>query len=261
MTTDNRRLLGSRWKQREVRGRALEKAVARWLASFRRYKLRQAREMIEGRFSKQTQDEFFENKLAEILTLYGVRELGDSVNAAAGDYIVEPQAVTAATEGKGTNIKVFTEYRNGVLSRVRDIIDDTSRAVNAQVNEMIQEAVAEVPQPSVGALAQRLRDEVFEGRFVFSDRRATVIARTELTQAVNTGTFEGYRATGVKRVRWLAFRDGKSGDRRHDRMHNKIINVGEYFVTPLGNRMRYPGDPSAPIKETINCRCTVAAVI
>ena len=261
MTTDNRRLLGSRWKQREVRGRALEKAVARWLASFRRYKLRQAREMIEGRFSKQTQDEFFAAKLEEILLLYGVRELGDSANAAAGDYIIEPRAVTDAAQGKGTNIKYFWEYREGVVQRVRDIMEDTSRAVNEQVNELITEALGEVPQPSVGAVAQRLRDQVFEGRFVFSDHRATMIARTELTQAVNTGTFEGYAATGVKRVRWLAFRDGKSGDRRHDRMHNKIINVGEYFVTPLGNRMRYPGDPSAPIKETINCRCTVAAVI
>ena len=261
MATDNRRLLGQRWKQREVRGRALEKAVARWLASFRRYKLRQAREMIQGRFSKQTKDDFFAAELEQILSVYGVREFGDSVNAAAGNYIIEPKAITAASAGKGTNIKYFWEYREGVVQRVRDIMQDTTRAVNQQVNDMVTQALSEVPQPSVGALAQRLRDEVFEGRFVFSGHRATVIARTELTQAVNTGTFEGYKATGVKRLRWLAFRDNKSGDRRHNEMHNKTVKLGEYFETPLGNPMRYPGDPSAPIKETINCRCTVAAVI
>ena len=269
----NPRLLGRRRKEREARAKAFERALMNWMRGFRAYKLRQATDRVQGRLSKQTQDEFFASKLAQALELYGVREFGDSVNAAAGDYILNPKAITAASEGKeitgqegetigvGTGIKWFYEYKQGVVQRVNDIMQDTANEVNNEVNEMLTQALSEVPQPSAGAFARRLRGELFQDRFVFSDHRASVIARTELTQAQNLGTFEGYKATGVKRIKWLAFSDGKSGDRHHERMNGKQVNIGEDFKTPLGNSMRFPGDSRAPIKETANCRCTVAAVI
>lgn len=33
------------------------------------------------------------------------------------------------------------------------------------------------------------------------------------------------------------------------------VNLGEHFVTIEGNRLMFPGDPTAPISETASCRC------
>ncbi len=87
-----------------------------------------------------------------------------------------------------------------------------------------------------------------------------LIARTEMAQAENTGIVEGYKASGVKRLVWLAYKDGRSGDREHDEMHRVETPVGVPFELPDGTRMRYPGDPAAPIKHTANCRCSVGSV-
>ncbi len=262
MGRPNPRLLGQRRKQREARAKAYEKALMRWLNSYRLYLQRAAIEAKTGRFRKDNKDAFFQEQLAAIMNLYGAREAADSANMAAGDVIVPGQAVTSATREKGTQIQWFwRQQEDGIIRRARDIAEDTKKKVNAQVNAIVAEALAEIPQPSAGGLARRIKAQAFEDEFVFSDKRAAMIARTELTQAQNTGTFEGYKATGVKRVKWLSFNDGKSGDRHHERMNGKIIEVGEMFETPLGNKMRFPGDSRAPIIETINCRCTVAPVI
>ncbi len=263
MAKANPRLLGQRRKQREARAKAYEKALMRWLNAYRRYRQRVAIEAATGRFRKDNQDAYFEEQLATIMNLYGAREAADSANMAAGNVIVPGQAVADATKEKGTKIQWFwRQYEDGIIRRARDIAVDTKRKVNAQVNAIVLEALTEVPQPSAGTLARRIKAQAFEDEFVFSDKRAAMIARTELTQAQNSGTYEGYKATGVKRIEWLAFNDGKSGDRHHERMNTKTVLVGEKFYNKAtGVRLYYPGDPAAPISETINCRCTVAPVI
>lgn len=97
--------------------------------------------------------------------------------------------------------------------------------------------------------------------YAFSPERASLIARTEMAQAENEGIVEGYVQTGVEGLRWLAYRDGRSGDREHDEMHRETTRIGVPFVLPDRTRMLYPGDPTAPIKHLANCRCTVAPVL
>lgn len=97
--------------------------------------------------------------------------------------------------------------------------------------------------------------------YSFSPERAALIARTEMAQAENEGIVEGYVQTGVEGLRWLAYRDGRSGKREHDEMHRKTVRIGEKFELPDGTRMRYPGDSTAPIRHLANCRCTVAPVL
>ena len=62
-------------------------------------------------------------------------------------------------------------------------------------------------------------------------------------------------------MEWLSYpNDGRSGRRAHWKMNGQVIRVGEgeYFVTPLGNQLRYPCDPEGDIADTANCRCTTA---
>lgn len=96
--------------------------------------------------------------------------------------------------------------------------------------------------------------------YAFSPERAALIARTETAIAENAGIFAGYEASGVEEIEWLAMRDGRSGDRHHERMHGKRVKLGEYFTLPSGARMLYPGDSDGPIADLANCRCASRAV-
>lgn len=95
--------------------------------------------------------------------------------------------------------------------------------------------------------------------------RSETIARTEALRGVHEGTNEMYQQ---------AFEDGSldpesvsqiwntSGDARvrdsHTTMQGQQIPVGESFVSGMGNRLEYPGDPNAPAHEVIQCRCVVS---
>ncbi len=96
--------------------------------------------------------------------------------------------------------------------------------------------------------------------YAFSPERAALIARTETSIAENAGIFAGYEASGVEEIEWLAFRDGRSGDRHHERMHGKRVKLGDYFILPSGAQMMFPGDSDGPIGDLANCRCTSRAV-
>jgi len=268
----NPRLLGMRRKQREARAKAYEKALKRWLKSYSKYLRRIGLENAMGQYKKQSQDDYFAEQLVRIMNLYGMREAADSANSAAGSVIIPSKLVSESAFSPehgsllgtgGTKIKWFWRaYENGVIRRAKDIRDDTKRRVNLKVNEMVQMALLEEPQPSVGALARRLTSQVFEEDYVFGHERAAVIARTELGHAQNSGTFEGYKETGVKSIEWLAYNDDRSGKRKHNKLNGVVVAVGESFHNKAtGNYLRYPGDPMAPILDTVNCRCTIAPVI
>lgn len=94
--------------------------------------------------------------------------------------------------------------------------------------------------------------------------RAETIARTESLRAVNEGTQEMYQQAfdegvlspdEVKRT-WVT-----AGDERvrtsHAFLDGQARAPGEPFETGLGQLM-FPGDPSAPPAETVNCRCALA---
>ena len=55
------------------------------------------------------------------------------------------------------------------------------------------------------------------------------------------------------------------GDHRvrksHRRLHGKVRKFGKPFkISPAGQPLRFPGDPLAPLGETINCRCSLLLV-
>lgn len=95
-----------------------------------------------------------------------------------------------------------------------------------------------------------------------------VIARSESLRAVHEGAEEGFKQLveggrvpkqDVNRE-WISTGDDRTRA-SHDEMDGQIVALGEPFITGLGNRLRYPGDPSAPLYETAQCRCSVATVI
>ena len=96
--------------------------------------------------------------------------------------------------------------------------------------------------------------------------RAETIARTEASKNVHAGLEESY-TQAIERgdveadaltKEWIHAGRGSHSRPTHARMDGKSVPFGEDFVLPDGVRMRWPGDPLAPVGELANCRCTFA---
>jgi hypothetical protein len=125
----------------------------------------------------------------------------------------------------------------------------------------IQRAIASgesIPADKVDKMVERYRQRMI-------NFRAQTIARTESIRAINMGEFESLRQAEesgeliVKYTRhWVFTHDDRT---RYSHRGIPVLNpngrsIHEYFITPLGNRLRFPGDPNAPAEEVVNCRCT-----
>lgn len=291
--TARRRALDRQRNSVDTRARPLTSQIARTLQRMGlAYAQRYARDLdrlgpkaVLRRVSKAGGDDEdlkrLERELGNLLHLYGVQQLDDAAGEAArsvgGRWVVDPKAITDFIRSKDVRLqRILLEIQTEVRASVRDIIAD---------------ALAADTTPSAGTIARRIKNTFhgpagFGGElrgvedatelgilptaryttdggtlYAFSPERAALIARTELVQAENTGIVEGYRAAGVGQMEWLSYNDGNSGARRHDLMRGMRAPVGGVFTNPTtGATLRYPGDPDAPISETINCRCTVVAV-
>lgn len=90
--------------------------------------------------------------------------------------------------------------------------------------------------------------------------RAEVIGRTEAMRAVHEGTEELYEQAiesgdlepdSLERT-WVATSDGRT---RHS---HQVYNGEKRKIGEKWGPLRYPGDPSAPAEEVIQCRCSIA---
>lgn len=290
------RVLGQSRKRRENRASTMARQLAR---IFRQLAIIEAKEAVaEIRRSEILQtllgDERVEVKkaptkrelehaLRRVLIRQGERAVSAAARRTAGGPVAIPDA----------KMREFLRTKEVLLQQ---IMSSMRRDVRESVRAMVAASVEEIPRPSIGELARRIHSS-FHGTttatgetrggslrdyvpapgvgvlptelarttddgplYVFSPQRAELIARTEMAQAENTGIYEGYRATGAVGLEWLAYDDGRSGDRRHDEMKGEAVAIGEDFVLPDGARMRYPGDPAGPIRHTANCRCTTRAI-
>ncbi len=169
----------------------------------------------------------------------------------------------------------------------RESIGLTSRQVQAVSNyrKLLEDG-------STQALTRKLRDARFDrtvqaairdGRALGQDQvdrmvgryqerylkyRSEVIARTESLSSVHQGKEEMYNQAfedgtlnpdKVTRT-WHIARDDRVRD-THSTMSGQQRKVGEPFTTGAGVSIKFPGDPSAPAKERIQCRCATSTTI
>ncbi len=94
--------------------------------------------------------------------------------------------------------------------------------------------------------------------------RSENIARTETLRAVQAGNFEAYQqaidsgkiaAQNVRKV-WNSAHDNRVRH-THRVLDGESVGINESFVSPSGARLRYPLDPTAPLAETVSCRCNL----
>lgn len=171
--------------------------------------------------------------------------------------------------------KLFTEETRIVLA------DEQWRQAIERHFELVSNRVVGMPDSIFRSIGDDLARGVIDGKspqelrnLVHStlvesghDRlvpnRGMLIARTETTAAYNHAAEIAARieetATGelLDRV-WLATGDERTRE-THAAAHGQRVGADEAFDVG-GHRMAYPGDPTGPVEEVANCRCTLLRV-
>lgn len=132
-----------------------------------------------------------------------------------------------------------------------------------KVNDTTYDAIKDILRDaydggwSITQVEQAIRDQFSE----FSKGRAVRIATTEMNGIVNGGSMLGYRDAGVQKKEWLTAPGAKyPRHEEYDGLDGQVVGIDEPFDVG-GHAMMFPGDPSAPVEEVVNCHCTFVAVV
>ncbi len=82
--------------------------------------------------------------------------------------------------------------------------------------------------------------------------RAGLIARTEVHNATQYGTMQGYKQGGLTIKIWVSVLDGATRD-----SHAGVDGEERPIDRPFSNGLMFPGDPRGSAEEVINCRCVI----
>lgn len=220
--------------------------------------------------------------------------VSDVLIAAAGDEpqveevtITDPTTVSLDSLGQVYSVWE-TELIANVVPAIAEVFAEAAENVAAQVDavlptEMTIPRVSSVFVEDKMALAtnrlrgigneiwETIRDEVSTGmedgesitelrdRILnvanMEEYRAERIARTEVISAANGGEYDQIQligATGTKE--WLATEDARTR-KSHIAANGQSVAIADPFSVG-GFSLKYPGDPSGPASEIVNCRCT-----
>ncbi len=165
---------------------------------------------------------------------------------------------------KDSGNRFFAEYGLDLTFNINDpnVITELERMINRSkiINDTTYDALKNLLAEaydngwSMGEVEKGIKD-VYK---YAGDIRARTIARTEMLRAVNGGTLAGYDQGGVQKKEWLASMDANTRD-THAALNGEIVRVGEPF-TRGSVPMDFPGDPTAPAEEVINCRCAILPI-
>lgn len=165
----------------------------------------------------------------------------------------------------------LTDYQAGVVARYREDLEAGGARLRAALERELTSGHAD--KTVLAALRNetaippgRIDTMVEQYRANWQRFRAETIARTEGLRVAHQGTEELYRQAIDRgdvdaeqlESEWLHSPRAASRHERefHRSMHGQRRPYGEPFESGLGNLLRYPGDPDAPIEETAGCRCT-----
>ena len=154
--------------------------------------------------------------------------------------------------------KIKNWLDNKSFKLVREANAFTKESISDEIVEAIENAVSSgfSKDETIKEIVDRI-NEVYE---FAAEGRAERIARTEVLGAANKGNYEGWKEVGVEKKKWLSSRDGKVRDTHQERnIPETVVGINEPFM--IGDSaLMFPGDPSGPAGEIINCRCTLSPI-
>ncbi len=138
------------------------------------------------------------------------------------------------------------EYVAQAKNLLRGVGDDAWRNLRQQIQLGVQN----------GETIDEIATRVYTSAGV-SHARAKAVARTEVNRASNAASFAQARLVGGSTAtkEWLAIVDTRTRLDHADADLQKVPINDPFLVG--GWHLQFPGDPSAPPGETVNCRCTL----
>jgi hypothetical protein len=148
-------------------------------------------------------------------------------------------------------------YRERVARFVERFAPERGRLIAAGTDDVIARAIAEAARDGVfgeAAVAARVTAALTGVRA--ATWRARRIARTETGAAQNAALLEmaGARGKPFEKT-WVAIEDARTRP-THAAADGQTVS-GDALFSVGGAAMAHPGDPSAPLSEIVNCRCTM----
>lgn len=205
------------------------------ITALRRYFKAQAKRVIEA-MNKKGMNEFF-NKDLEVgiafKTFFPIMQeiLIDGGQSSYDKFKLE------------NNIRVWLDEKVGIFAK--QINDTTFKELESQFEESIANA------ESRDKLVKRIEDTYKN----IDKSRAVMIARTEVQGAMQKGTFEGYKQSGVGIKIWVAVLDDDTRD-AHANLDGVELPINQPFDVG-GKAMMFPGDQRGGAENVINCRCSI----
>ncbi|MFA5378775.1 MAG: phage minor head protein [Dehalococcoidia bacterium] len=184
------------------------------------------------------------------------------VQGAMGDVYATNRAYTAGQIASKAKI-TFAQYdKKQIDILLQDTMSPFSKIAYKGMGAnpaIVRKLSREMAQATINGESQR--DIVKRIRAVTgqSKYQATLVAQTERTRIqsqARADTLTEAEELGVKTTKEWSARMVNTRD-THAALDGKVIPSDEPFITIDGNRLMYPGDPSAPAGEIINCRCVM----
>lgn len=184
--------------------------------------------------------------------LFGIdafrKMFGDQMADAGKEALTQSGQGLNAELGLGEYVPSLDVVHNYVVNRqnrLADVPDEIYDTVKSSLEDGLKAG------ETMDQLAARVKD-------TFGDieaGRARTIARTETATAYGTGRMDAIKRSGLTMKSWLTGDDGHVRDSHTAAMDQGPIPLDDVF----NNGLRYPGDPSGPPEEVINCRCVLQA--
>lgn len=149
-------------------------------------------------------------------------------------------------------IRIILQDTQPVFSK---IAFDNLLAAPAMVTRMQNEmAVATALGESQQKVIDRIRNVM--GSSEYCAKRIAQTERTRVQSQARYDTMQEAAELGIKMTKKWSARMKNTRDSHAD-LDGKEIPANEKFHTIWGNDLAYPGDPSAPAREVINCHCVM----
>jgi SPP1 gp7 family putative phage head morphogenesis protein len=187
---------------------------------------------------------FWKKYVKETITPYLYNILNKSVEAITTNIKkiwpgLSPEKIDVKTQS------LIKHYVNQATQRMNDVSDVLTQRVREQLTEGIKQNET-IPQ---------LRDRIMAGGNL-TRARAESIARTEVIAANNMGSLvQVQELGGVGTKTWLSKIDDRTRE-THKHADDQTVKINQEFTVGF-SRLSFPGDPSGPPGEIINCRCTL----
>lgn len=200
----------------------------------------------------------YADELGRIIDSYEGKVASLMLNALLAEYGIQAAAKFSVKNAVKSLAKLMgkPKFTNGIDDTITSAVIASLDLANINVKEKILLA-RQVAEDAIEHAAQYYEpgDEETDAndQRSFIEQTAKRAARWMLRNAI----FEAQtKAKAGTKKTWITRNDNRVRH-SHAAMHGQTVSSNASFQLPNGGVIRYPGDPRAPLSESVNCRCVM----